>query len=251
MSTAIEHAVILGRFGHGQVRAALQGQAELSRTAAVRVHENWRTLLDARPQLFDGPMCSVVDVKRDEQGLNLKMVRSSYSHYVATRQVDLPDGLLETERCNPLGLTALVVTADDFVVASLRSEQVDQNPGAVYFAGGYATPGEDDGLVDLFAEVSREIFEELGFSTDVSRICLMGVEYDPEWIHPEAFFLVKTDLTFAEIEQSAENASDQNEFTYLIAVPRSADSKEVAQHLSKPLTWSFKKGWAFLDAYYA
>lgn len=235
-----------GLLSREQVHAVLRGTASLSEAATDMVKQDWKALVAQKPQVFDGPMCSVINLERDGQSLRMDLVRSRYSHYTATRTPNLPEGLREADRCNPLGLTALLLTSDGLIVASLRSQHVDQNPGALYFTGGYAEPGETDGEVDLFAEIAREVVEELGVTLDQSKLRLMSVEFDPEWIHPEAFFLAETALSFEQIEMSAKAAADRREINQLIAVPMPSNRHDEPQGISSPLTWSFRTGWTLL-----
>ncbi|WP_252193145.1 hypothetical protein [Rhizobium sp. CSW-27] len=145
-----------------------------------------------------------------------------------------------TQRADPLGLTALVLTADEQVIVTRRSLTAEQNPGALYLIGGYALPPQEDGELDHLQEIAREVEEEIAVTDLVaSRSFAIGLAYDRIFCHPELFFLTVSRSDAEAIMTGAEHAPDRNEASQLLACPLAAF---LAGHTSLgdvPQTWSF------------
>ncbi|WFU07164.1 hypothetical protein QA648_35245 (plasmid) [Rhizobium sp. CB3171] len=144
-------------------------------------------------------------------------------------------------------MTAIVLTKDRSIIVTKRSLSADQNPGALYFVGGYADAPDEGDVVDLFNEAAREVMEEIAVA-DLSRSTSLaiGIAYDAVFCHPELFLLTVSQSTAAEILEGAHNAPDRNEAAELIALPLIDILEERGQLATAPKTWSFIRGRTFL-----
>ena len=126
---------------------------------------------------FDGALLRMADYRIEDGRLFVAANSTSFSAYVATRHPGFGDKYPHEARADPLGMTAIVLTADDGVIVTKRSLAADQNPGGLYLIGGYAEPAKDSDTVDLFQEVARDIAEEIAVSDLIrSASLLIGLD---------------------------------------------------------------------------
>lgn len=200
-----------------------------------------------RPSAFDGALLRMTSHKLADRHLTISASRTSFSAYVVTRPAEFAKRHGNAERANPLGLTAIVRTADDQIIVTVRSLTADQNPGALYLIGGYAEPAEQDGYIDLFNEAKREVEEEIAVrDIDRSTSFGIGLAYDPVFCHPELTLLMPSKSVAASILAGAENAPDRNEAFQLLACPINQFLDEDGPFAGTPKTWSFIKSRQFL-----
>jgi 8-oxo-dGTP pyrophosphatase MutT (NUDIX family) len=148
-------------------------------------------------------------------------------------------------------MTAVILTVDDAVIVAKRSLAADQNPGGLYFIGGYAEPGKDAETVDLFQDVAREIAEEIAVSDLIrSASFAIGLAYDPVFCHPELFVLTVSRSTAAGVLENAQNAPDRNEAAKLFACQLKDVFDEGSPLANAPKTWSFLKARNFLAQHF-
>lgn len=223
------------------------GDFHLSAPVEALRQTTWRTTLAKRPTAFDGALLRLDGHQVSEDRLRLTASRTTFSAYVATRDPRFADDHPGEARADPLGMTAIVTTADRQAIVTRRSLSADQNPGALYFVGGYAEPRGAGDTVNLFDDAAREIAEEIAV-TDLDRATsyAIGLAYDPLYCHPELIFLTVSASTAAAILVGARDAPDRDEAAELIAVPLSdlLDGRGGPTHA--PRTWSYTKTCAFL-----
>ncbi|RWD63936.1 MAG: NUDIX hydrolase [Mesorhizobium sp.] len=205
--------------------------------------DNWDALVNRRPEMFDGRLLRLKSIDVGGQ-IEFRCEATNFSSYILSRNPSFTTRFPRSERANPIGLTLLVATADDQVLVTQRSLQAEQNPGGLYFVGGFAEPLADDGAVDLFGEATRELVEEIAL-VEICRdqsLCI-GLGYDPSFCHPELFFLVKTEIAADVVIANGARARDRHEATRIISVPMGEFlGGEATIYRNAPLTWSFKKG---------
>ena len=123
------------------------------------------------PQLFDGPLLSVVALHVDGRDVRIEAAIVGYRDFVVQRQTPLALGV------RPLAVTG-VTRAGDGVLLGLRSASATQYPGLwePVPAGSVAPSAEPAALED---QLLAELREELGISRDeVASIALAGVVAD-------------------------------------------------------------------------
>ena len=180
-------------------------------------------------------------LEQTKTGVSLHIAKASFSWYLATRNANTSK---PWPRANPIGTTSIVLSSDLNVVASLRSLKADQNPGALYYLGGFAE-FSDDGTFDLFDNAEREVVEEIGLADEITSRSntLIGLDYDQMFPHPEAFFLTRLNLSSKDLR------AHLSSFKHEEAERFELYSLEVFLKLTNeahPLTWSFETGRRFL-----
>ncbi|MGR9138693.1 NUDIX domain-containing protein (plasmid) [Rhizobium leguminosarum] len=180
----------------------------------------------------------------EEDALTLMVERTTFSAYITSRSPEFTNVFPGSGRADPLGLTVLLVSRDGKLLLTQRSLSAEQNPGAVYFIGGYAEPPKIDGNVDLFSEAAREVREEVGVEDlDVKKAWVIGMAYDPVYCHPELFFLARSSLSEQEIAEKSTCAVDRQETHNLFFTPlESALSHNSGSLNNLPKTWSYERG---------
>lgn len=155
--------------------------------------------LAARPgiHLFDGPLARLAGYASSGGTLSLTLQPTSYRPFIGTNgrfalgSPDLPDAggpgaepPATGEACaDPLGTSALVVSADGWLLLGRRSAAVALHPGMVHPFGGGHEPGDGD---DVIGGVRRELAEELGLSgADLGTVAPLTLVREPCLRQPE------------------------------------------------------------------
>lgn len=230
-----------------QIECISRGRFDLREEVERRRQANWAAHLGRNPAAFDGSLLRLDAFHSDGAHLRIQSSRTCYSAYVATRHPDFAAEHPGCQRADPLGMTAVVLSADRQVIVTRRSLVADQNPGALYLIGGYADPPQGDGKLDLFLEIAREIREELAV-TDLVRSAsfAIGLAYDPVFCHPELFFLTASQSDAGAIIAGANQAPDRNEAAKLFVCPVTAFLANPVSLHDTPQTWSYATARAFL-----
>lgn len=165
--------------------------------AAIERH--WTSRLakarDTGVLLFNGPLCRLIRLETRQDHLHLHVGPTDYREFAGTN-LAIPHRRLEFgHQCysNPVGTTAVVLTADGHLVYGRRNRRVAYHAGYLHTIGGGLQPDDraPDGLIDPFASVAREIGEELPLHpTDINTMLCVGVIEDREIFQPEMLFEV-------------------------------------------------------------
>nr|WP_184396615.1 NUDIX hydrolase [Rhizobium sp. BK650] len=232
------------------IHCRLSGEFQLAAAVEAERKSVWDRLLARHPAAFDGRLLRMAAYGIEDGRLTITAESTCFSAYVATRHPDFAAAHPQAERADPLGLTVVLITADQQVITTKRSLAAEQNPGALYFVGGYAEPatGEE---IDLFDEAARELAEEIAV-TDIerSRSYAIGLAYDPVFCHPELLLLMASRSTAADILDGAHHAPDRNEAAELFASPLSDILNDDDFLPGAPRTWSFLKAQTFLQHHF-
>jgi 8-oxo-dGTP pyrophosphatase MutT (NUDIX family) len=161
--------------------------------------------------LFDGPMCRLESWRAAPAGLELAVSPTSYKPFLGTNLVNphLADRYGTAVLANPLGVSAALVTADDFLLLGRRNAAVAYYPSRVHPFAGALEPADGGGgdAPDPFAAAYRELGEELNLSAgDVSDLRCAGLVEDAHLRQPELVFRARTPLTRAEVESRLDPA---------------------------------------------
>ncbi len=226
------------------VRCKLAGSFEFDDAGRSEQLRVWSDFTRTRPSAFDGALLRLKSFASAEGIAAIEAERTSFSAYITSRPPSFSDEFATSGRADPLGLTVLLVSRDNHLVLTQRSLTAEQNPGGLYFVGGYAEPIARDGEINLFEEAAREVKEELGvLDVDPDRSWLIGLAYDPVYCHPELFFVVRAGHTAAEIVSLSQDADDRTEANSIFTHPIDAVlSEDVEQLATFPRTWSYIRG---------
>ncbi|XP_070622321.1 uridine diphosphate glucose pyrophosphatase NUDT22 [Erythrolamprus reginae] len=199
-------------------------QAQIDSVWAARCRQN--------PWLFDGAKFRLHSVKLDGSRLTFHLGLTSYKDFVGTNLAETAGQLREKGHkdfgnsqaylAEPLGVGAMVHTADDNFVFMRRSLRVGEAPGKIDVPGGHPEPqavlGNDasvgslirhqdlpgDRVVgELFSSVLREIQDEVNLQPDtLSRPVLLGIVRNETTAgRSSAEFYVRCSLTSEEVKQ--------------------------------------------------
>jgi len=198
------HAI--GDWPRGAVRAAWSGGTRRTVPEVEKMIDTaWREASSQLGvQLFDGPMCRLESWLPTPERLDLVLSRTSYKPFLGTnlRHPELADRFGKEVLANPVGVSPALLTADGFLMMGRRNNSVAYYPNRVHPFAGALEPRSD---LDVFAEVERELAEELRFGpADIAEIRCTGIAEDRAIRQPELIFRVSSTLTRARIESQVD-----------------------------------------------
>jgi 8-oxo-dGTP pyrophosphatase MutT (NUDIX family) len=217
----------VGQFGPEQVHVHWSESRRHSNEQVDRqIEHTWQeqlALAQAKGQrLYDGRLCRLVDCGVTDHALNLTLGQVSYKEFVGTnlthpalRYAHGPEVLAD-----PAGVSAAVVTGDNYVLLAKRSQQVYVHPGRWHPIGGIMEPGNEPGAVPCpFRALRKEMEEELGLPGEsiLHSVCL-GVVRDKATVQPELIFDVRVGQHAESIVASQAAAQDAGECENLVSV---------------------------------
>lgn len=197
------HAI--GEWAPGQLRLNRPGRSCRREVPDVeRIIEDVWSSVSSRPgvHLFDGPMCRMESFTASADALSLVLSLTSYKPFVGT---NLHNPQLATTygrdvMANPVGVSALLETADGFLMLGRRNGSVAYYPDRVHPFAGALEPRDDS---DAFGAVYRELGEELSLAREqVASLRCTGLVEDAALVQPELVFVARTVLKRAEVERT-------------------------------------------------
>jgi hypothetical protein len=207
------------------------------------IENRWLTFCDSHPEAFNGKLLRLNNWNNSNNELSLHCGTTYYSHYIGTRDPDFKVHHAKEERADPLGLIVIPITKDKNVVISKRAYGMEQNPGKLFFFGGYAEPSGLHGniSIDLEKESLRETNEELG-TDSVIYFRFIGLAYDPEYCHPEIFSVAILDVTRDELSTRWQKARDRNETESISFLPLAHFCNQNSIPNDNNASWSYRIG---------
>uniref|UniRef100_G1QD02 Nudix hydrolase 22 n=1 Tax=Myotis lucifugus TaxID=59463 RepID=G1QD02_MYOLU len=209
----------------------------------------WASRLQAQPWLFDAPKfrlhsASLAPAGSQGPQLLLHLGLTSYRDFLGTnwassaawlRQQGAADwGNKQAYLADPLGVGAILATADDFLVFLRRSQRVAEAPGLVDVPGGHPEPQAlcpGDSLLhkdlpgelvvrELFSSVLQEISDEVNLPLlTLSQPLLLGIARNETSAgRASAEFYVQCSLTFEQVEEALVGGPEAPESTGIIFV---------------------------------
>ncbi len=171
--------------------------------------------------LFNGSVGRLVSATQRDSQLELAIGHSDYRDFVGTNifNAQLLEKFGADYFSNPLGTSAIIVTADGYLLFGRRSERVLCHAGYMHTFGGMIEPEDrrPDGAYDVFAAVAREVAEELHIAEDeIDRLICTGLARDIATYQPELLFDAHVKMTKRQVlERFA--AHDDEEHTAIEA----------------------------------
>lgn len=210
------HFELTGRWRPPQVRAtwAPSTYAPSQRVRAF-IDRTWSEA-SAQPGrlLFDGPMCRLEHLHATPECLHLRLSRTSYRQFLGTNlAADAPiDRLGAAALANPVGLSTLLWTSDDYLVLGRRNARVAYYPLRIHpFAGAL----EPDDIDDVFAAMGRELFEELSLEPhEISDMACLGLVRDLALRQPELIFTTRTTRTRNQVDRALDRAEHASTLSF-------------------------------------
>ncbi len=187
------------------------------------IEQTWAQVT-ARPgvQLFDGPMCRMESFSASDEALRLVLSRTSYKPFLGTNlhHCDLADRYGPQILANPVGVSPALISRDNYLLLGRRNASVAYYPNRVHPFSGSLEPRES---LDVFAEVRRELSEELHLGPDeITDLRCTGLVEDCSLRQPELVFRATCALDRAAIEARL----DKTEHDAIWAIPATASALE-------------------------
>jgi 8-oxo-dGTP pyrophosphatase MutT (NUDIX family) len=230
MSSARLKLHVIGPFVRGQVRTRWVPE---TRPRLVEVEDAIDQAWDRasrRPgvRLFDLPMCRLESFQANQE-LLLSLSLTTYKAFLGTNYAHPELARLHGPQilANPLGISAIVHTHDDFFLLGRRNASVAHYPGRAHPFAGTLEPAEAD---DVFAAIERELREEIHITgEEISSIHCLGLAEDTCIGQPELIFHVRSNRARASIEQHLDDTEHSGTFVI------TADAQTVRNAIDDPL----------------
>ena len=180
---------VIGRFDRSAVSARwVRRQHHVDPQVQRKIDETWQQAIARQGiQLFDGPMCRLERYAVGEK-LELELSRTSYKIFWGTNlnNPSLADQFGSDVMANPVGLSCALESSDGYLMLGRRNKSVAYYPGKIHPFAGALEPAE---TVDVFAEVQRELNEELDLQpAELSSMFCIGIIEDLSLRQPELIF---------------------------------------------------------------
>jgi hypothetical protein len=205
----------IGRWEHEQVRTRWVPESRPRHAEIDAIIEREWEQAGARPglQLFDGPMCRLEHYTAGKT-IELDLSPVSYKVFWGTNLTNawLGEKYGHESLANPVGLSCVVQSADGFLLLGRRNATVAYYPSRVHpFAGAL----EPSGNVDVFAEIRRELNEELKIEPkDIANLVCLAIIQDVSMGQPELIFSAKISSSRQELEERL----DATEHVSIVAI---------------------------------
>jgi len=202
-----------------------------------KANQLFKSFSICRENAYDGKLVGLCNITTAGDRLLLTGTPVRFSEYLATRNPHHP---ASWPRANPVGTTAILITQDNYILTSVRSLNAEQNPGGLYFVGGFSEYDAQDNF-DLFTNARRETEEETGLqlSDILSEITLCGIDYDSIYPHPEAFFIIRLTILSSDLQEHLQHHHHEEAERFELLSKASFLSLTESDRL---LTWSFLTG---------
>ncbi|SDR62408.1 hypothetical protein SAMN05519103_07901 [Rhizobiales bacterium GAS113] len=127
---------------------------------ADEIGSHWESLVAANPALFNGRVLLQYERRIEDGVLHARYLETDYSAFLAWRDFGWPD----KEIRNGFAMAALRTADGAYLLGEMAAHTA--NPGKIYFAAGTPDPADitQDGRVDLFGSLLRELEEEMVLS---------------------------------------------------------------------------------------
>ncbi|MCC6422785.1 MAG: NUDIX hydrolase [Phycisphaerales bacterium] len=169
--------------------------------------------------LFDGPMCRLESYSAGPQSLELALSPTSYRIFFGTnmRHPELADQYGPPILANPLGVSCLLETSDEWILLGRRNASVAYYPDRVHPFAGALEPADDG---DVFAAARRELHEELALKeSHLKQIHCLALVHDNLLRQPELIFAVRTNRTLRQLERLMDHTEHRAGFPLAVSLP--------------------------------
>jgi 8-oxo-dGTP pyrophosphatase MutT (NUDIX family) len=196
------------------------------------IERYWRRRTAEDPNAFSETFYGVESLEWDNRELSFRGFTSSYAAFQYAKDCRVYSAVGGTQ--NPLGVSAVITTADHMIILCRRRE-IFPAAGKWYFPGGAINADVDLASDGLSVEkcILREIAEELpGVPLVPHSGFALGLSYKTDTPHPELHLSFRTTLTSREIDRiSAEIVQLSDEFDAVRFV--STDQDALSTYLSE------------------
>jgi len=124
---------------------------------------------------------------------------------------------------NALGISAVVITNDNFIILMRRSKLVGEYPDRIDVFGGHIDITHDNKLIGIYHSMLTELEEELGVLPDEVDLKCIGLIKNIQNQKPELIFTAQSNMIVKELINKSQNAYDRFEIAKLIILPNIKD----------------------------
>lgn len=225
MATPVERFILhaAGNWSPGQfVIRWVDSSRKIIPEVEAKIDDTWsRASSRLGDRLFDGPMCRMERFDAGADRFELHLSHTSYKPFLGTNlsaASELVDRFGANVLANPVGLSTLLLSCDGWLLFGRRNGSVAYYPHRVHPFAGSLEPRDD---LDLFAEVRRELGEEVGLeSSAISDLRCIGLAEDTSIRQPEMVFWTSSTLTRNQIESNL----DRNEHDAIVGLRADRES---------------------------
>lgn len=215
--------LLLGNWDISKVKTKIKGTYLPNKKIKKHISKNWNNYIKKYPQAFNGQMARLIKWQEKDKLLNLQFELTDYATYVATRDKNLIHSYSPSDRANPLGITMIILTSDNKYIIGRRSLLADQNPGKLYFIGGYIQTDISQNKKNILKNsILNEIKEELNLDKKhIDKITVKCLAYNQIYYHPEIFVEIKLNISRNIVNKKYRQAKDTKEIDKLFFYKKS------------------------------
>jgi len=216
---------VLERFAPDRVEVNWDAQEQtLPDASEAMIDTAWRERLEVAgrtgQRLYNGPMARLSAWRIEGERLILDTGPTDYRRFVGTNLCNghRADELGIASFANPLGTSAVVITADGRLVLGRRRREMAFHGGYLHPVGGTLEPADRDpvGRMDVFASMRRELLEELCVEPgEIVEMVCTGIIRDCSIHQPEMVFDARVTLRLEEVLARFEPDAPDQEHTVL------------------------------------
>lgn len=170
----------------------------LSPSCQEQVNDAWVDALSVPGvRLFNGALCRLESHVSDDRGLHLTLSRTTYKDYLGTnaRNPEWADLHGPHVLANPVGTSVALLSGDGYLIFGMRGVSVALYPRHAHPFGGTMEIPEPGRRVDLMAEMTREIEEEIGITKlELDGLRAIALAEDCTMRQPELIYAARTSL---------------------------------------------------------
>lgn len=208
-------------------------QPQLSAARLEQEEHFWQSYLQQHPEadLFNGTLCQLLEYDFSRPPFHLVFAPIQFkSHFFSV----MKGRHLRIQGAPPrlgVGVSAVVISADESIFFVKRSERVAANPGQFDVFGGHIDPESHESVhpggnlaPDPFVAIEQELQEELNLNrTQIRSLEGVGLLSNLLTGQPELVFRCFTSADAATINSIARQAIDRKEYSHLIQLPNEAE----------------------------
>ena len=174
--------------------------------------------------LYDGRLGRLIQAEATTTGVRFRLGHTSFREFIGTHVAHMEGtAIVGAEHlANPLGISALPITTDGFIVLGRRGFGVRVHGGCLHPFGGMLEAADlrPDGSYDIFGSAARELGEELGLAGDeITELAIVGLIRDRALDQPELVFDASLRLSRSQLEAKFDGDFSDAEHTRIEFVP--------------------------------
>ncbi len=178
--------------------------------------------------LFNGKMYRLLNYHADRERFKMEVGPTDFAEFLGTNfhNYHRVEEFGWEMYSNAVGISAVVIAADGNLLLGRRSEKVACMPRCVHTFGGAleADDHQNNGTVDGFAAIRRELQEELGLKWgDFRQLVCLGMIRDATFRQPELIFRADVSLSSEQLGRQLHH-DEHNEHLQAVTCPDDADS---------------------------